>query len=63
MLEFICSECGMTLDIEASWSGKVKISTCSCQITAIECLQEEINLLKEQIDKLEYGIAHIDQRD
>ena len=63
MLEFICSECGQTLDIEASWSGKVKISTCFCQITALENLQEEINLLKEQIDKLEYGIAHIDQRD
>jgi len=53
MLEFICSECGMTLDIEASWSGKVKISTCSCQITAIECLQEEIRSLEETIENLQ----------
>ena len=53
MLEFICSECGQTLDIEASWSGKVKISTCSCQITAIECLQEEIRLLEETIENLQ----------
>jgi transcription initiation factor IIE alpha subunit len=53
MLEFICSECGMTLDIEASWSGKVKISTCSCQINALENLQDEIHTLEEKIERLE----------